>query len=220
MIGRLIFAREYGAKVIVHFWEGYSEQRSFAISQAANDWILMVDADEVVTPELEQEVRGLMQEIPAANGYWIRRRALFLGGEVNHSGWAPDYQLRLFDCRYAEVEQAPVHEGIRVSGPTSKLLFCLEHRTVESLAAYLARMNRYTTLEAEQRFASGARPVGLLKITSSASGEFLKVYLSRLGFVDGWRGFLVSVYSSLYRLLIYAKLWIRESSGRDHLANS
>lgn len=205
-------ARKYGAKTLVHSWEGYSKQRSFALAHAANDWILMVDADELVTSELEQEVRMLMQGTPKANGYWILRRAFFLGREIKHSSWAPDTQLRLFDRRYAEVEEVPVHEGIRVRPPLDGLDSCLDHHTVESLSEYLARMNRYTTLEAEQRFGLKSRPKGLFKFISSPLGEFLKVYWVRGGFLESRRGLFISIYSAFYRFLIYAKLW--------HLQNS
>lgn len=199
-------ARNLGARVLVHSWEGFAKQRSFAISQAKNDWILMVDADEKVTPNLECEISETLKERPEVNGFWIRRRAFFLGKTIRHSGWSPDYQLRLFDRRCAEVEDVPVHEGIRVSGSLGRLASHMEHHTVGSLRDYLDRMNRYTTLEAEQRLALKAKPVGLLKLMGSPLAEFLKVYWARGGILDGRRGLLISAYSALYRLLLYAKL--------------
>ena len=204
--------RKLGATVLVHPWKGFSKQRTFAISQAKHDWILMVDADEVVTPELEREIRDILQKTPEVMGYQIRRRAFFLDREVRHSGWSPDYQLRFFDRRCVEVEDLLVHEGVRIGGPSGKLLSCIEHHTVLSLEDYLARMNRYTTLEAKQRFAHNAKQVSLLKLIGSPLGEFPKVYWTRGGFLDGWRGLLISAYSALYRFLLYAKLW--------HLQNS
>lgn len=210
-------AREFGVKVLLHPWEGFSRQRTFAISQAKNDWILMVDADEVVNQELEKEIRRLLLTTPEANGFWVRRRPFFFGKEVRHSGWTPDYQLRLFDRRHAEVEDVPVHEGVRVSGPLGKLSSCLEHYTVESLTDYLCKMNRYTTQEAERRFAFMTKPAGNFKLAASPLGEFLKVYWARSGFLDGRHGFLISAYSALYRLLLYAKLWhLQNPSPKAH----
>ncbi len=200
-------ARELGAKVRVHPWKGFSRQRVLGISMAKNDWVMMVDADEVVTQRLEQEVQSLFQGTPKANGFWIRRKAFFLGKEIRHSGWSPDYQIRLFDRRYAEVEDVSIHEGIRVSGPVGRLSSCLEHYTVEFLGDYFARMNRYTTLEAVKRLTHKTSPAGLFKLIGSPTGEFFKVYWARGGFLDGRRGLFISAYSALYRFLLYAKLW-------------
>ncbi|HJT23261.1 MAG TPA: glycosyltransferase family 2 protein, partial [bacterium] len=140
-------ARKLGARVVVRSWKGYSDQKNWAFSKVKGDWILSLDADEELTPELTREIERTVGEAPKeVDGYFIKRRAFFLGKWIKHCGWWPDAQLRLIRRGKGKFSNRPVHEGLEVKGPTLTLEEPMNHYTYHSTGQYLEKMERYSDL--------------------------------------------------------------------------
>src|SRR5579871_6896044 len=148
-------AAELGASVIEEPWRGYAAQKNLAACRAKHDWILSLDADEELTPELAAEIAALKQSATPRDGYSFPRLAQYLGRWIHHSGWYPDRKIRLYDRRKGKWEGAYVHESVKVDGRVGHLESNLLHFTCDSLSEHLKRMDSYTTLAAEQLLATG-----------------------------------------------------------------
>ena len=205
-------ARARGARVEVRDWPGYSDQKNFAAGLASNDWILSIDADERVSPELGAEIRALMQAGPAARGYRVPRVTWYLGKWIRSTDWYPDFQLRLYDRRAGAWNGRLVHESVSLQGEPAVLRHDLQHYAYRDLSHHLATIDRYTTLAAEQWLAEGRRTSAPGAIVH-AKLAFLRNYLLRGGIRDGAAGLIVSVLNSYYVFLKFAKLW--ELQRRD-----
>ncbi|MDE3154156.1 MAG: glycosyltransferase family 2 protein [Acidobacteriota bacterium] len=199
-------ARRSTDRVIVRPWPGYIAQKNFAAAQAAHDWILSLDADERVTPELAQEIRALVDAGPADAGYWIPRVTWHLGRWIRSTDWYPDDQLRLYDRRRASWTGRYVHEGVRVEGRVGRLRHELQHYAYRDIADHLETIDRYTTFAARQMFEDGRR-AGLLDIGLHPPFAFFRNYALKRGFTDGVPGLIVSAMNAWYVCLKFAKLW-------------
>jgi glycosyltransferase involved in cell wall biosynthesis len=206
--GTADLARKAGARVIVRDWPGYSAQKNFAAEQAAHDWILSVDADERVTPELAQEIRAVLRTDPAPAGYRIPRVTWHLGRWIRTTDWYPDPQLRLYDRRRARWKPKRVHESVSVDEgtPPGLLTQDLEHYAYRDIAHHHATMDRYTTLAAEEMHAAGRR-AGVLDLFFHPQAAFARNYFLRRGFTDGVPGLIISAMNAHYVFLKFAKLW-------------
>jgi glycosyltransferase involved in cell wall biosynthesis len=199
-------AQRAGARVVPHAWEGYGPQKNFAVSQAAHDWVLCVDADERISPELAASIRSRFSgRGPAAVAYAMARRNRFLGRWLAHGEGYPDWNVRLFDRRRARWSADPVHEKVIADGQVDRLAGDLLHYSAESIDAYVAKQNRYTTLQAEALHAAGARASGV-RIALSPRTRFLRFYVVKLGFLDGVAGFAHIAIGAFASFLKYAKL--------------
>ncbi len=197
-------AARYGARVLCHDWPGYAAQKNFAAGQAQHDWILSLDADEALSETLSAEILRVKKEGPRAGAYRMARRAQYLGRWIKHSGWYPDYKVRLYDRRRGRWEGAYVHESVRVDGPVELLAGDLLHYTCNSLSQHLRTMDRYTTLAAEELRARGRR-AGAGRLLFAPPATFLKTYFLQQGFRDGYQGFLISAMAAWYVFLKHAK---------------
>lgn len=204
--GTADLARARGARVIVRDWPGYSAQKNFAAAEAANDWILSVDADERVTPELADEIRRTLESNPTAAGYRLPRVTWHLGRWIRTTDWYPDYQLRLYHRARASWAPRPVHESVSANGVVGELSRDLQHYAYRDVSHHHATMDRYTTLAAEEMRASGRR-AGVLDLTIHPWAAFVRNYFLRRGCVDGSAGFIISVMNAYYVFLKFAKLW-------------
>ncbi|MEO8303650.1 MAG: glycosyltransferase family 2 protein [Betaproteobacteria bacterium] len=196
-------ARRYGARVIAHPWQGFGPQKNFAVTQAAHDWVLCLDADERVTPELAAAIRGALGAVPVAAAFAMARRNRFLGRWLSHGEGYPDWIVRLFDRRRARWTDDPVHENVTTDGPVTRLAGDLLHASAESLDAYIAKQNRYTTIQAEAMHDRGER-ASVAQLVVSPLARFLRFYIVRLGFLDGAAGFAhiaIGCYASLIKYL-------------------
>jgi glycosyltransferase involved in cell wall biosynthesis len=200
-------ARRFTQEVLSVSWKGYGHARNLALQHAAGDWVLWLDADERVPPELSAEIREIIHNREAAyDGYEVARRAYFLGKWIRHAGWYPARVTRLFRLGSAHFSETRVHERLLFTGSVGRLHHDLLHYTDDGLEQYFMKFNRYTTLAAQDMHAAGKR-AGLLDLLARPPFMFMKMYVARLGFLDGLHGFLLSCLSSGYVFVKYAKLW-------------
>lgn len=198
--------REYTEKVYQEKWRGFSGQKSYAVGLAKNDWVFVLDSDERFTGELRNEIAGLMLEGPSMSGYYVPRRNHFMGREIRHCGWSPDYSIRLFDRKKGVFKDRAVHEAVELSGEAGYLKAPMLHYTYSSISDYITRMDRYSALAAEEMKKEGRRsgpPCMLFK----PAFTFFKMFLVRQGFRDGIHGLVISMLYSFYTFSKYAKLW-------------
>lgn len=225
-------ARAHGAKVFVEEWKGYAAQKNSAIDKAEGDYIFSLDADEEVSDELAQEVRGVVkyppqgdkfrQKLPDGtsspifvNGFWMPRRNYFLGRWIKRGGFWPDCKLRLFRRGSGRFKQAAVHEILEVEEYSSsgivlssgRLRGALLHHSYPTLSDYIDHMNRYSSLGAEMAVAKGQGGFSLFNIVVRPLATFVYNYFFRLGFLDGREGLLLHLYHAVYVSWKYAKAW-------------
>ena len=184
--GSVELARACGARVIESEWRGFGPQKRFAVEQAAHDWVLCVDADERVTPELRSAIEMALAS-SSHSAYRFPRRNRFLGRYLRHGEGYPDWSLRLFDRRRGRWSDDAVHEKVVTDAAVGTLEGDLLHDSAETLDAYLAKQDRYTTLAAQQAVAAG-RSSGAARMLLSPLVRFFKFYFFRLGFLDGLPG--------------------------------
>jgi glycosyltransferase involved in cell wall biosynthesis len=202
-------ARELTDRVFVRPWPGFAAQKNFGLEQARGDWILSLDADEVVSAPLRAEIGAVVAAEGEHAGYAVPRRNVFWDRWVRHGGLYPDWQVRLFRRGRGRFVDRSVHESVRVEGRVGRLAGHLEHRSYRDVADFLERADRYSTLAAEEWLAAG-RPVRpLVDLVGRPVGRFLGMYVARAGFLDGWRGFLLAVLYGYYVFLRSAKVWER-----------
>ena len=195
-----------GARVVAHAWEGYGAQKNFAVGEARHDWVLCIDADERVTPELAAAVRALFARgAPSAAAYAVARRNRFLGRWLAHGEGYPDWNVRLFDRRRARWTEDVVHEHVVAEGPVARLDGDLMHASAESIEDYVAKQNRYTTLQARALHARGER-ASFARMALSPLTRFLRFYVIKAGFLDGAAGFAHVAIGAFASFLKYAKL--------------
>lgn len=199
-------AREFTDKIWVRPWPGFAAQKNFALEQADGEWILSLDADERVTPELRQRIADIVRADGPADGYSIPRRNLFWGAWVRHGGLYPDYQLRLFRRGAGRFVDSAVHESVVIGGRVATVAEPLLHHSYRGLDDFVTRSNRYSTLAAAELVKRGGR-AGLAELALRPLGRFLSMYVLRGGFLDGWRGFVLAVLYANYVFLRMAKAW-------------
>ncbi len=199
-------ARRYTSKVLVRPWPGYVEQKNRAAAEATHDWILSLDADERVTPELAAEIQAILRGEPSAAGYRVPRVTFHLGRWIRSTDWYPDHQLRLYDRRRGHWTGKLVHESVKVDGAPMDLAGELQHYAYRNLSHHLQTMDRYTTLAARQMRDDG-RTAGWLDLALHPPAAFLRNYVLRGGFRDGVAGLVISTLNATYVALKFAKLW-------------
>ncbi len=197
--------RAHGATVHEREWRGFGPAKAEAARLAGGRWVLSIDADEEVTPELRAAILALPDEPPAA-AYAVNRLSRFLGRWIRHCGWHPEWVVRLFDRERAGFDGRPVHESVRVAGPVRRLDGVLRHHTYATMEQYIAKLNRYTSLAAAEAVAAGGR-AGPLTAVVRGQAAFLRMYLLRAGFLDGGAGLALCACSSFYVTAKYLKIW-------------
>ena len=193
-------AAEQGARMIVHPFAGFACQKNFASEQAQNDWILSLDADEELNADAQQAIRrwkAAGSNETSADGYRFARRAYYLGRWILHSGWYPDWKVRLYDRRRGRWQGAYVHESVAVSGPVETLPGEILHYTCDSVEEHRKRIEFYTDLAAREMRDRGER-AGLWRRLFAPPWVFLNTYLFRLGVLDGYQGFLIASMAARY----------------------
>lgn len=228
-------ARSYGAKIFVEEWKGYAAQKNSAIEKASGEWVLSLDADEAVSPELAAEIPVVLNltkvwqngmptgESPGDKrsrdfglqygldensvAFEVPRRNLFLGRWIRHGGFWPDKKLRLFLRGNTKFTERAVHEIAQATGSTVPLKHPLIHYAYPTLASYIGHMNKYSSLGAEQAVEEGRRGFSFINIVLRPFAAFIYNYIFRLGFLDGREGLLLHLYHAAYTSWKYAKVW-------------
>ncbi|PIQ83290.1 MAG: hypothetical protein COV75_08300 [Candidatus Omnitrophica bacterium CG11_big_fil_rev_8_21_14_0_20_63_9] len=198
-------AASLGARVLRRTMENEGRHRNWAQAQAAHEWVLNLDADERVTPELAQEIAAVVQGHPAYETYAIPRRNFIGPRWVRHGGWYPSAQLKLFKRSVLRWEEASVHpRAFSDDRPCPSLRHDILHYSYRDLSDFIEKLNRQTTLEAN-KWIAGGRKVTLGKALWRAADRFWRAYVAKQGFRDGMLGFLVAWFASAYQVLSYAK---------------
>jgi (heptosyl)LPS beta-1,4-glucosyltransferase len=193
-------------------WMGYAKTKQYGVSLCSNEWIFWIDADEIVTKELSQELTKFKSLSPGFLAYSIPRKAYFLGKWIQHSGWYPGRVTRLFNKNEVFFDENEVHETLLVEGEIGKLNSDLEHYTDPNIHHYFQKFNRYTTLAAEELVKKG-KSFSLFDILLRPASIFVKMYFIKLGFLDGIQGFILAVFSSAYVFTKYCKFWESKNKG-------
>ncbi len=196
-------------------WPGYVAQKNFAASLASNDWILSLDADERVTPQLAQEIQSTLAN-PVDKAYRMPRVTWHLGRWIRTTDWYPDDQLRLYDRRSARWTGQYVHEAVTVEGSIGRLHGEIEHFAYRDISEHLETIDRYTTYAAKQ-MKEGGRRAGLLELAGHPPLAFLRNYIARGGIRDGIPGLIISSLNAYYVFLKFAKLRELQFSDRNTL---
>jgi hypothetical protein len=202
----MTIAAAKGVRVESRAWTGWVDQKNFAASLAANDWIFSLDADERITSTLAHEIRGLLEQDPRDAAYKVPRVTFHLGRWIRTTDFYPDFQTRLYDRRAARWSGQYVHESVSVTGSVGRLTQELQHYSYENLSDHLDRINHYSTLAARQMYERGRR-ASALDLLVQAPAAFLRNYILRRGVLDGSVGLLLSMVNAYSVFLKFAKLW-------------
>ena len=201
-------ARRHTDKIFQREFRGYKDKHQFADAQTTGDWIFWIDADERVTPELQAAIAKLREtdanSLP--DGFRIARKTFYLGRWIKHSGWYPDYQMRLYRKEASFWDGAAPHETARVKGRVEILPGELLHYTKQSLSEHHRVTESYAALAAQYLYDKGKR-AGPLAIFFHPIAAFIRAYLLKLGFLDGPQGLIIALFTAYGVFLKYAKLW-------------
>ncbi len=207
----LEICREYTRKITYQEWRGYVLQKRFALEQCSSEWVLNIDADEEVSPELRDEILAILardasQGKTGANGYLINRVIFFLNRWWRKGGWHPEFRLRL--CRRSQTTWGgeDPHEKASVLGSVDRCKSELRHYSFTDLADYVRRMNTLTSNATTTLKRRGSQPT-LVAVIFRPIARFLKFYVSKRGYREGLAGFIVAMIEAYAVLLKYAKLW-------------
>ena len=204
--GTQAMATQLGARVIEGDWPGYGAQKHKAVGLARHDWVLCLDADERVSPALRRSIEAALGGAAPTHLAWRMARAnRFMGRVLRHGEGYPDWSLRLFHRGHAHWSADPVHEQVLTEQTVGILEGDLLHESAESLEAYLAKQNRYTSLQAQQLAAAG-NSAGWARIAFSPLLRFVKFYVVRRGFLDGVPGLVHIAIGCFNSMMKYAKL--------------
>ncbi len=205
-------AKSYGAKVFVEDWKGYGKQKQSAFEKTTGEWVFFLDADEVPTEGLKRAIRRAIEN-PSADGYYIKRRAVYLGKPMRFL-WANEWLLRLVKRSANPRWVGNVHETLKVEGKTEKLKGGeLLHYTYRDLFDHFQKTVKYAKLSAREYYERGKRP-SVFNIAFNPLWAFLRTYLFKLGFLEGYRGLLIAFGYSFGTFLKYAFLWELKNQGR------
>lgn len=205
--GTVEIARRFTDKVVVtDDWPGFGPQKNRALDLATGEWVLSIDADERVTPELAAEIRATLAA-PHYDAYRLPRLSSYLGRPMRHSGWWPDEVLRLFRRGKARFSADVVHERLLFDGKIGRLQNVLQHESFSSLEQVLEKVNRYSTAGA-QKLAAQGRTANLRTAVLRALWMFIRTYVLKAGFLDGRQGFMLAVSNAEGVYYRYLKLML------------
>jgi len=199
-------ARRFTDKVFTRKMDIEGRHRNYAYALAKNNWVLSLDADERATPELIEELKGLLKGGMKDKAYTIPIRAYIGSRWIQHSGWYPAAKVRLFDKNFFKYEEAEVHPRVFIDGSCGHLTKDIIHYSYRDFHDYFVSLNNQTTLEAKKWFKE-RRKIGFLKMWRKAISRFLKAYIQKKGYKDGFLGYMISYGSGLYQVMSYAKYW-------------
>lgn len=203
----LEIARSYGAKIFPEPWTGFAGQKNSAMEKASGEWVLQLDADEPLEPELATEIDSALKSPTHLQGFWIPRKNFFLGRWIRHGGFYPDPKLRLIRQGAGKFEEHGAHPTIKINGPTGRLNHALIHKAYPTLRAYIDHMNSYSSMGAQVAVEKRHRRFSIANVVVRPWLTFIYNYFLRLGFLDGREGLLLHLYHAVYVSWKYAKAW-------------
>ena len=194
-----------GAKVFVEKWKGYGPQKNSVLEKCQGEWVLLLDADEVVSPELKEKIKSIINdEKPSSDVYKIKLRNIAFGKEIKFGGW-DDYVIRLWKNGKVKISNREVHEQYQTESKIEKINEKIIHYTYDSIEEFLEKLNRYTSQSATE-YIKHKKSASFLKIYSKMLFRFVKMYIFQFGVLDGYEGYLLAKYSSIYTMTKYTKL--------------
>ncbi len=209
-------AKELGAKVIEQKFLGHIDQKQLAVENAKHDWILSLDADEEVSPELKASIVELIKKPLEYDAYEMKRVSFHLGRWIRHGGWYPDKKIRLFNRQKAYWGGYNPHDKVIVNGKVGMLDGDLKHYVFTDLRHNIDTNNSYSSIMAEDLYKKGKK-FSYLKLFFKPVGKFLEVYIYKRGFLDGTAGFIIAVGASYSMFLKFAKLWELERVKKEQV---
>ena len=189
-------AEELGARVKHQDWLGFGPQKNKAVELANNDWVFVLDSDERITPKLQDEIFFTLNN-PQSDGYRIARLNNFFGKNIKTCGLYPDYSIRLFNRTKGQFNNVAVHESVQIDGNAAKLKNHMIHLAYENIDEFITKQKRYAELSQKKK--------NLLKALFSPCWTFFKLYFIKLGFLDGWHGFVIAKIYAQYTFWKYSK---------------
>ena len=208
--GTMDICREFTDNVFETDWPGFGPQKNRALEKATGDWVLSIDADERISPKLRQEIEQAMTS-KQYQGYEIPRSSYYCGRRIRHSGWWPDYIVRLFRGDSARFSDSLVHEHVEVQGAVGRLRIPLIHYSFGNFEEVLDKVNRYSTYNAEMLLQAG-KSTSILKAAWRGFWTFIKTYIFRAGFLDGRHGFMLAVSNAEGTYYKYVKLLLLQET--------
>jgi len=209
---------EYNCRIFDKEFDGYGEQQRYAVSLAENDWILSIDADEVVSDELYDEIKNIFNDDEIkVDGFFLPRSLIFLGKHFKNGRESREYYLRLFNKNYGKFSSDKVHEKVELNGDTLKLKGTLYHYSYSNIEQYFNKFNSYTTNAAQVLFDRGDKGRNVASIVLGFPVYFFKNYFIYRNFLNGVQGFLWALFSSLYPVIKYFKLWAMRNKNNASL---
>jgi len=191
-----LIAQELGAKALYQDWLGFGMQKNKAVELAKNDWVFVLDSDERITPELQLEIINTLKD-PVVDGYHVARLNNFFGKYIKYCGLYPDYSIRLFNKQKGRFNEVTVHESVQIQGKVDKLKNHMLHLAFDSVEEFSNKQKKYAKLSQKKK--------NLIKVFISPIWTFLKIYIFRLGFIEGWRGFVIAKVYAQYTFWKYYK---------------
>lgn len=209
-------AKGLGANVYIRKWDNTANQFSYLFSLSKNDWVLHLDADEICSTQLQEEIKQLLEnshKMIEYDAYLVNRKTFFLNKWIKRCGWYPDYGIRIFKKDKIVITNKGFHHRISVNGSIHALTenAAILHYTANTIDRYITKIKREAFIMAKWRFENGER-FSASKVILKSSFNFFKSYILKLGFLDGSKGFIISILSSVYVILQYVKLWEYEKS--------
>jgi len=198
-------AKSLGARVFSEPWKGFGPQKRRAVELANQDWILSLDADEVLSIEASHELQEKFKTMDSKKGYFFPRKSFYLGRWILHGGWYPDYQLRLFNRKQSNWDKADIHEKVQVQ-VKEKLKNPIEHYVFKDLADQVETNNRYSSLQAKQHFTKG-ESFSLFRLLIKPFSKFIECYFLKKGIMDGLPGLIIAVGAGYSVFIRWAKVW-------------
>jgi len=187
-------AKNLGARVEHQDWLGFGPQKNKAVALAKHDWVFVLDSDERITSDLQKEILQTLK-VPTATGYYVARLNNFFGKNIRYCGLYPDYSMRLFDRGRGKFNNVAVHESVQINGSTSTLQNHMLHLAFETVKEFVEKQKKYALLSQKDK--------SLVKACISPIWTFLKIYIFRFGFIEGWRGLLIAKVYAQYTFWKY-----------------
>ncbi|MGB6129642.1 MAG: glycosyltransferase family 2 protein [Psychrilyobacter sp.] len=198
-------AKSKGAKVYTEEWKGFGPQKNSVIEKCKGEWILLIDADEVISKELKEAIKNIINGKNKYEVYDINRCSVCFGKELKYGGWSNQYATRLWKKSSVRVSDNLVHEEFETKSTKGKIKEKIYHHTYLTLSDYITRFDRYTTLGAEEYVKRGKKS-SFFNIVINPFFKFIRMYIFRLGFLDGIEGLIIALFSGMYTMTKYFKL--------------